>query len=232
MHNPLGKIALLALLGGGFAATGDLGRLAARGMKLLEAKTVPSEQPALDATPPAPAAAEPPTAPAAAGSPAPAAAPAPPVHLVDDEAPIPVPAAEAPAPFPPRLPAPGAGPAEIDFATLAPGTRVLVWLPPEAGRPGRPRCLAFDAVAPRTGEALLHREVTVVPGGTATRTGGATSRVAIRAGGSTGLFAGSTAPSRLRVGGMLECTPVGLAHGATADRAEQIGPIAALSVER
>jgi hypothetical protein len=238
MHNPLGKLALLALLGGGFAVTGDLGRLAARGMRLLESTTVPSEQPTADALPPAPAAEAPapgPPAGAAAPSPPPAAAPAhrsPPVHLIDDEAPIPVPASEAPAAQTPRLPPPGVSPAAIDVATLPPGTRVLVWLPAEAGRPGPHRCLAIDVVAPRSGEALLHHEVTVVPGARGTRPIGAPSRVTIRAAGATSLFGGSGSSSRLLVGGMLECTPVGLAHGAATDRGERIGPIAAILVER
>jgi hypothetical protein len=238
MHNPLGKLALLALLGGGFAVTGDLSRLTARGMRLLESTTVPSEQSAADALPPAPVAEAPPSMPpvvAAAPSPAPAAAsvqPTPPVHLIDDEAPIPVPVADAPDTHSPRLPAPGTGPAAVDFATLPPGTRVLVWLPADAGRPGWHRCLAIDVVAPQTGEALLHHDVTVVPGGRGSRTTGATSRVTIRAGGSNSLFGGSAASSRLLVGGVLECTPVGLAHGVATDRAEQIGPIAALAVER
>jgi hypothetical protein len=235
MHNPLGKLALLALLGGGFAVTGDLGRLTARGMRLLESTTVPSEQPAADVLPPAPVPAAPAPAPEAAPRQPPAAAPAhpsPPVHHIDDEAPIPVPATEAPTAQTPRLPPPGSSPAAIDIATLPPGTRVLVWLPAEAGRPGWHRCLAIDVVAPQSGEALLHHEVTVVPGARATRPIGAASRVTIRAAGATSLFGGSGTSSHLLVGGMLECTPVGLAHGATADRAERIGPIAALVVER
>jgi hypothetical protein len=231
MNNPLGTLALLALLGGGFAVTGDLGRLAARGMRLLESKTVPAEQSVADAGPPAPEAT---AMPAAAFSPPPTAPaqPSPPVHLIDDEAPIPVPATEAPATQSPRLPAPGTSPTAVDIASLPPGARVLVWLPADAGRPGWHRCLAIDVVAPQTGEALLHHEVTVLPGGRGSRTTGATSRVTIRAGGSSSLFGGSAASSRLLVGGVLECTPVGLAHGVATDRAEQIGPIAALAVER
>ncbi len=231
MHNPLGKLALLALLGGGFAVTGDLGRLAARGIRLLESKTVPSEQAVADAGPAAPEAT---TTSAAAFSPPPPAAAQPslPNHIIDDEAPIPVPATEAPATQSPRLPAPGTSPTAVDIASLSPGARLLVWLPADAGRPGWHRCLAIDVVAPQAGEALLHHAVTVLPGGRGSRTTGAASRVTIRAGGSTSLFGGSAASSCLAVGGMLECTPVGLAHGAAADRAEQIGPIAALAVER
>ncbi|MEY3204228.1 MAG: hypothetical protein RLZZ21_559 [Planctomycetota bacterium] len=238
MHNPLGKLALLALLGGGFAVTGDLGRLTDRGMRLLESTTVPAEQPTADAVPPTPAAESllsPSAPPATATSPPPATAPAqpsPPVHLIDDEAPIPVPATEAPASQPPRLPPPGSAPTAVDLATLRAGTRVLVWLPASAGRPGWHRCLAIDVVAPQTGEALLHHDVTVVPGGRSTRTTGVPSRVTIRAAGATSLFGNSGASGRLLVGGMLECTPVGVAHGAGADRTEQIGPIAAIAVER
>ena len=238
MHNPLGKLALLALLGGGFTVTGDLGRLADRGMRLLESTTVPAEQPTADAVPPTPAAESRPSIPApaaAAPSPPPATAPAQPsphVHLIDDEAPIPVPATEAPASQPPRLPASGTGATAVDLTMLRAGTRVLVWLPAEAGRPGWHRCLAIDVVAPQTGEALLHHNVTVAPGGQTARTDGVPRRVTIRAAGATSLFGSSEASGRLLVGGMLECTPVGLAHGAGTDRTEQIGPISAIAVER
>ncbi|MGB8852018.1 MAG: hypothetical protein WCC69_00445 [Pirellulales bacterium] len=236
MHNPLGKLALLALLGGGFTVTGDLGRLTDRGMRLLESTTVPAEQPTADAVPPPPGPADAALAPEH-NPPSPPPAPAPPqpsphVHLIDDEAPIPVPATEAPVSQPPRLPATGTGATAVDLTMLRAGTRVLIWLPAEAGRPGWHRCLAIDVVAPQTGEALLHHHVTVVPGGRTVRTTGVPRRVTIRAAGATSLFGNSGASGRLIVGGMLECTPVGLAHGAGADRIEQVGPIAAIAVER
>lgn len=235
MQNPLGKLALLALLGGGFAVTGDLGRLAARGMRLLESTTVPAEQPPAEVIPPAAATTDPVPVPPPAPRPPEAAAsaqPASPVHLVDDEAPIPVPVADAPAAHPPRLPAPGTSPTAVDLAALPSGTRVLIWLPAAAGRPGWHRCLAIDVVAPQGGEALLHHEVTLAPGQQTSRMTGAPSRVTIRAAGSPGLFGGTQTSSRLVVGGMIECTPIGLAHASVGDRTERIGPIAAIAVER
>jgi len=214
MHNPLGKLALLALLGGGFAATGDLGRLTARGMQLLESTTVPvgqADEPAVESpAPPAPAY----------------------VHHIDDEAPIPVPAAEAPVASPPRMPAAGTGPSTLDLADLVAGARVLVWLPPDARSAGRHRCLAIDVVDPRTGESLLHRDVTSVPGSAEVRTTGVPSRVTIATPAANGIFGNGAPPTRMFVGGTIECRPLGLAHAATADRPDILGPIAALAVDR
>ena len=244
MHNPFGKLAILALLGGGFAATGDLGRLATRGVQLLESTTVPTEQPAVE-LPPQPAAqsasvepADPPpgrpSSPVAAAQPtSPPATPAP-VHLhhIDDEAPIPVSVAESPVALPPRMPTAGTGPSALDLAGLVAGARVLVWLPPDARSAGRHRCLALDLVDPRTGEVLLHRDVSVVPGSAEVRTAGVPSRVTIATPTANGIFGTGAPPTRMFVGGTIECRPLGLAHAATADRPDILGPIAALAIER
>jgi hypothetical protein len=222
MQNLLGKLAILALLGGGFAATGDLGRLSARGMQLLESTTVPVEQPAVEVAAPQPVA-----------PPAPSVPPVPDyVHHIDHEAPIPVPAAETPVAQPPRMPAAGTAPAALDLAALVAGARVLVWLPPDARSSGRHRCVALDLVDPRTGEALLHRDVTVVPGSAEIRTAGVPSRVTIATPAATGIFGNGAPPTKMFVGGTIECRQLGLAHAATADRPDTLGPIAALAVER
>ncbi len=251
MHNPLGKLALLALLGGGFAATGDLGRLTARGMQLLESTTVPAglpNQPALE--PPA----QQPVAPSAFAEPAspppgppdwPAAAahtqsqsfsaapqPQAHVHHIDDESPIPVPIAETSVASAPRIPAGGTGPSALDLAELVAGARVLVWLPPDARSAGRHRCVALDLVDPRTGEVLLHRDVSTVPGSTAIRTTGVPSRVLIATPAASGIFGNGAPPTRMFVGGTIECRPLGLAHATAADRPDTLGPIAALAVDR
>lgn len=146
MSNFLARCAAIAVVGGGFTATGDLGWLAARGMRLINARTVPSEQaaaeqPVASAPSPPPAA---PLSPAVAAPPAPQAAdpfrgppaPLPVTRTADDERP------------------PIGGPERIDLAALRAGERVTIWI----GRPaasGPQPCIAFDVVDPATGEALL-----------------------------------------------------------------------------
>ena len=46
MQSFLVKCAALGIVAGGFTLTGDVGRLADRGRRLLDARTVPSETPA------------------------------------------------------------------------------------------------------------------------------------------------------------------------------------------
>lgn len=134
MSNFLARCAAIGLVGGGFAATGDLGWLAARAMRLINARTVPSEQPA---TPAGQAAAA--TAPdqnRAASTP-PVAAP---LHR-----PTPIPPSEQTPPV--------GGPATVDLAGLRAGDRLTCWA--GAAAAGQPACLAFDIVDPATGEALV-----------------------------------------------------------------------------
>lgn len=141
MSNFLARCAAIGLVGGGFAATGDLGWLAARGMRLVNARTIPSEE-----------------------SPADAAAP---VSAADPAVPLPTPMMPPTAADPFRGPAaarpvvqpvadrspPTAGPDSLDLATLRPGERVTVWI----GQPTNARqpWIAFDVVDPTAGEALL-----------------------------------------------------------------------------
>jgi len=152
MTNFLARCATIAVVGGGFAATGDLGWLAARGMRLINARTVPSEQHAAEAVPlPAPAVPPLPAAPAAPTLPPTLPA---------------TPAAQAADPFrgpPATLPVargadderpPVGGPERIDLASLRAGERVTVWI----GRPaaaGPQPSITFDLIDPATGEALL-----------------------------------------------------------------------------
>ena len=141
MSNFLARCAAIGLVGGGFAATGDLGWLAARGMRLVNARTIPSEETPTDQAVPISAAA--PAAPMPA-SPMPAS-PADPFRG---------PAAARPAAQPGADPSPPSnGPERLDLATLRPGERVTVWI----GRPTNARqpWIAFDLVDPAAGEALL-----------------------------------------------------------------------------
>ena len=143
MSNFLARCAAIAVVGGGFTATGDIGWLTARGMRLINARTVPSEQ----------AAAEPVPAPQTPAGILPPHQPAPPAPPAAD------PFRGPPAPPPPPhisadLRPPVGGPERADLAVLRPGERVTIWI----GRPaaaGPQPCIAFDLVDPATGEALI-----------------------------------------------------------------------------
>ncbi|MFM7033835.1 MAG: hypothetical protein ACKOYJ_01375, partial [Planctomycetia bacterium] len=207
MSNFLARCAAIGLVGGGFAVTGDLGWLAARGMRLINARTVPSEQAAAEqpvAPAPSPGA---PFTPAAPPSPAMAAPPGPRAADPFRGPPAPLPAA----PVAGDLRPPVGGPERIDLAGLRPGERVTVWI----GRPaasGPQPCIAFDLVDPASGEALL------VGRGMAPR------RVSI------GVAAGGPSRSIAR-GDTLLVTPSGPAHHATG-AGEALGPVTAIAIGR
>jgi len=141
MSNFLARCAAIGLVGGGFAATGDLGWLAARGMRLVNARTIPSEETPTDV----------PTAVSAA---APAVSPATPPLPPSAADPFRSPPPARPATQPDADPSPPSnGPEQVDLATLRPGERVTIWI----GRPtiARQPLIAFDVVDPTAGEALL-----------------------------------------------------------------------------
>lgn len=144
MSNFLARCAAIGLVGGGFAATGDLGWLAARGMRLVNARTIPSEETPTDA----------PMAASAAAPAAPAVAPAAPPLPSSATDPFRSPPAARPVGRPTGDPSPPSnGPERIDLATLRPGERVTIWI----GRPtiARQPWIAFDVIDPTAGEALL-----------------------------------------------------------------------------
>ncbi|MFM8827286.1 MAG: hypothetical protein ACKOFT_09440, partial [Actinomycetota bacterium] len=148
MHDLLPKMLALVLVAGGFAATGDLAWVTGLGMRLVNARTVPSEeQPSATVPlPPGNASIVPADLAPASGTgrlpaAAPAASPAPPV-----------------APSPPTLPNPGPGPRRTTVSaptrpvggpdvlaldTLAPGDRLLVWLAAPTTSSSQP-WIAFD----------------------------------------------------------------------------------------
>lgn len=141
MSNFLARCAAIGLVGGGFAATGDLGWLAARGMRLVNARTIPSEETPADAA----------AVVSAATPDIPPATPPLPPSATD---PFRSPSAARPAGQSDGDPSPPSnGPAQIDLATLRPGERVTIWI----GRPtiARQPWIAFDIVDPTAGEALL-----------------------------------------------------------------------------
>jgi hypothetical protein len=177
MRTLLAKCCVLALIAGGFAFTGDAGRVFARGRRVLESTTLPRQ--AVDSPP------EPTAAPTAAEAPGVAALsdhtadsailpPLPASEPVVGEAAAPVAAAEPPASSPPRSSAPPAdapigtpsagiappasSPESIDLATLSPGDRIVVWVGRRGGRKGA-GCMtvALDVIDPRSAEVLEQR---------------------------------------------------------------------------
>jgi hypothetical protein len=140
MSNFLARCAAIGLVGGGFAATGDLGWLAARGMRLMNARTIPAEEKLIAAEAPVSAADQPSLAPEPAGPP--------PEPDPFRGPPAARPAIPAPDPSPPSN-----GPERLDLATLHPGERVTFWI----GRPttARQAWITFDLVDPAAGEALM-----------------------------------------------------------------------------
>ena len=178
----LSRCAALGLIAGGFALTGDLGWVTARGMRVINSRTIPvAETPAETVTAAA-------TAPVTPGP-----ALIPPRH--------PGVAAElsSQAPPPPR-----SGSDEVRIAALRAGDRILVWL--QAARGDLPgMCLALDVIDPASGEALLAEVASLSPDGSL-RAAGPPRRVVVGAGGT-----GPGAPA-IRRGTPLFLRPEGLAR--------------------
>jgi len=211
--NFLVRSAAVGLVAGGFAFTGDLGWLADRGRRLLEARDVPA------ATAPGSPAPAPSLGPAAAypALPLPAFAPTPPHAAAPLPPPPPTPATPAASPAPAAAPAPARspvveppadGPDRLAFRPLPPGSRVVVWIAP-AGHAGRPIRLIFDLVDPTTGEAIVSEQAGTSPAAPA-------RRVTLRTDAAEGV---------LVRGGSIHLAGTGLAG---ADAGVWLGPIAAI----
>jgi hypothetical protein len=214
MPNLLAKLTALGLIGGGFAATGDLGWITERGMRVLAAADVATPSASEEAVPAADAGRD-----FALPSPAPAAAPtaaAPPAPVPSAASPI-SPAAP-PVMARPAAPAamqpPAGGPKQIAWAGIAPGDRLVVWL-----AAGGTRCLVLDVVDPATGEALAYDAAAVSPEGQPLMAAGPPRRVVVgRRSGESGLT----------VGGMISLASAGIAT--QGDGGRWLGPIEALTL--
>lgn len=137
MQNLLPKTFALILVAGGFAATGDLAWMTGLGLRLVNARTIPSEERPLAAAPEASAGLPPlPTAP----SPPPMTAPAA--------------AASARVAATPAVLPPTGGPDTLAVDTLSPGDRLIVWLAAPAAAVNRP-WFAFDLIDPVRLEAIV-----------------------------------------------------------------------------
>jgi hypothetical protein len=218
MPNLLAKLTALGLIGGGFAATGDLGWIAERGMRVLAAADVatPSARdeavPAVDvgqdfAFPPPPPVA--PSTPVAPPAPVPS-----PVSPAAATLPPAAPAAASRAATPAAMQPPAGGPKQIAWAGIAAGDRIVVWR-----AAGGTRCLVLDVVDPATGEALAYDAAAVSPEGQPLMAAGPPRRVVVgRRSGESGLA----------VGGMISLASAGIATQGEGGR--WLGPIAALTL--
>jgi hypothetical protein len=203
MPNLLAKLTALGLIGGGFAATGDLGWIAERGMRVLDAADVATPSARDEAVPPADVGQE---------FALPSTPVAPPLPVAP---PTPVPSAPAsPVRSAAPLQPPAAGPKQIAWAGIAAGDRIVVWL-----AAGGTRCLVFDIVDPATGEALAYAAAAVSPEGQPLMAAGPPRRVVV------GRRAGE---SGLAVGGMLSLASAGIATQGESGR--WLGPIEALTL--
>ncbi len=228
MQSFLAKCAALGIVAGGFTLTGDVGRLAERGQRLLDARTVPSEAPSepvtngLDATrqteapQPAPAVAS-----QSAGQPPPATAPASPSPAPTRPLPS-VPLLDAPVGRTVAIPPPPTnGPDSVDLRQLPAGSRMLVWVrrPGSTGRSRSADLIALDLIDPNTGEALEHRHAAMTHGSEGTTVYAAPRRVVIT----------RDAANRIAKGGTLRITPL---HGVIGlGNEEAIGTVLAVEVQ-
>lgn len=221
MQNILPKATVLALIAGGFSLTGDLGWIADRGLRVLDAADVAMPAAAEDAEPAGSVAAADPVAPPQSP---PAATPLGPPQPVPAAGPPPAsPAQAAAAPSAPAqaaahapLEPPPGGDAEANWNRLQPGDRVTVWL----AAPG-PRCLVLDVVDPATGEALAYEAVSVSADGRPLAAATPPRRVIVGRPGD---------PPAIFKGGMLHLAPAGIATAGQAGR--WLGPVEALIVLR
>ncbi len=213
MQNLPAKALVIAIIGGGFMLTGDLGWLANRGMRVLDAADVATPADAVGQlpveAPPLPARAQawaepasPALAPAPAAVPATAARPEPDAGIAVAEA--------SP---------PAGGPEQLAWTMLRPGDRVVLWL---AGR--GERCLVLDIVDSATGEALAYEAATVSAAGLPLAAAGPPRRVVV------GRLPDRGSPAPLIRGGMIRLAPAGIA--ADADAGRWIGPIEAITPVR
>jgi hypothetical protein len=241
MSTILARCAALGIVAGGFAVTGDLGRLADRGLKVLNASDVPAahstESGTVEESAPAAASAAAVATLPSAGPPAPltpASPPAAPPQAISDGPVAKAAAAASPSPAAAHDPAPvgstldfrpGAGGLEqADIAALSPGNRLVVWLT-VARRAGTPayRCLVFDMVDPAAAEALVYEAVSFTADGRPQATATAPRRVRI-AGGADGRMVAK--------GGAIRVQRLGIAQGLDGDHGEIVGPIVAIDVIR
>jgi hypothetical protein len=226
MSSLLSRVAAIGIVAGGFALTGDLGRLASRGMRVLNASDVPAPRSA-EPAPVEQAAAPTLTAVPEAATPTPLAAPSDsPSGGGPGEAARP--AAAAPLIRAADLRPPAGGPEEVSLSSLSAGSRVVIWLAVRRGAgPQAFRCLVLDLVDPAAAEALLYEAVSFTADGRPAAAASAPRRIRL---------AGEAATATIRREAFLAYRSLGTAAVPHATEAstptESLGPIVALDVTR
>ncbi|MFN9368167.1 MAG: hypothetical protein ACK6CT_05290 [Planctomycetia bacterium] len=216
MQNFLARCAVIAIIGGGFAATGDVSHVVSRGLRLIEAADVP--------LPSAAEAAEPTAETTATPAPPSAAHEARPVPLrpaprgPESAAPH-RPEAATPASFDPHPSddggepvdhrPPANGPERIDVSALRAGDRITIWL--RTAAVGTPERLFCDLIDPPAGEVLVHGGAGPSARGLILSTTGRPTVLLVRGGTirMQRIGAGAALPTDLLASG----TIVALAHG-------------------
>lgn|GEM_PF-766492 len=242
MQSFLAKCAAVGIVAGGFTLTGDVGRLADRGKRLLDARSVPSETPTEQKsdvessgatlgfqTPAARSRFQAPlpsgaqgsnpgdTAPQGMASTGEATGPnlsRPTLRETAADAPV---GRHAATPAPPT-----SGPESVELRQLAAGIRVHVWVR-RPGATGRgilsTDLIALDIIDPDSAEALEHRHAALTHGNQATTVHATSRRVVI-----SGDHAG-----RIVRGGTLALAPL---HGVNGlGPAEKIGTVLAIELQ-
>lgn len=238
MQNLLAKSAVIALLAGGFAFTGDAGRFFSRGKGILDATTVPTHDRGTDARPEggAPSSPTPVERQAEPAVPAQAPAPPPPPEPAAEQgssAPR-VTAASSPPPDAPVgspvvvAPLPADGPSRVAIDALAPGDRIVVWIGRGAGR-GRIESVAFDLVDVASGDAV---ELRHGPAGDDAARFSPRRRVRLAGAVRDGLLGSGPPEPRTIVRGRSLRLEMPDVHGTGRATVETIGPVAAIDIVR
>jgi len=220
MSSILSRFVAIGIIAGGFALTGDLGKLAKRGLDVVNSRDVPTATPEESGMSPAATA----LADAATRDVERIVATA---EAVANGSPAQTPAAGAPlgkaviardADFHP----PQHGIDTIELSSLTAGNRIVVWLAMPRRSGGRAyRCLVFDVVDPAAGEALAYEAVSFATDGSPQATAVPPRRVRLQGDGHGGAVAKS---------GLIDVQRRGVAADGVGH--ETIGPVAALDLVR
>lgn len=219
MSNILSRIAAVGIVAGGFALTGDLGRLAQRGIDVVNARDVPWPHATSGQPGPAPADSEGGGEAAVIERSMAEAAEAAATRTAEDQS------------APPTRPRgilvrdtefqpPKHGVDRVDPAAVEAGGRIVVWLAMPRCSGGRAyRCLVFDVVDPTSAEALAYEAVSFAADGTPQATSAPPHRVRLIGNGPGGTIVR---------GGEIDVRRRGVVADGVGG--ERIGPVAALDL--